>query len=63
MPVQDQCMVGEVETQSFCRLMLQRLDRRIRELFHAPAVYTDDMVMMLTPVQRKRPCRLQSGGG
>jgi len=31
--------------------MLQRLNRRIRELFDSAAVYADNMVMMFAPVQ------------
>ena len=50
-PVKNQRVVGKIKAQPFGRLVLQRLNRRIRELFDSAAVYADNMVMMFTPVQ------------
>jgi len=50
-PVENQGVIGEIKSQAFGRLVLQRFDRIVGELFDVAAVHTDDMIVMLTPVQ------------
>ncbi len=49
--IQNQRVVRQVKAQTRRRLMLQRFDRIVGELFDPAAVHTHHMVMMLTPVQ------------